>query len=260
MRFAVKGKVFNIECELEAFKPAILLELTTAFRELIARTVVARATSLHVPPVSIPNVNVIDPDAEVAVDRINATGVFVNRNTLPAVLTTLSKIVGTTLLNKHIDDVVGEVVEKLRDLERDDVLRENILPPLELVDGALHDRRLKKTLPLEVYGDDALATMLFKIVPVIVSTGRPVVALFEKPESVLTPVHQVVFAKYLERVMESARESAQPVYVVVTTDSPYIAAGFKNAKTYYLKFAEGRIVSEETAYTAVFSLATCLLL
>jgi hypothetical protein len=179
-----------------------------------------------------------------------------------------------SVLRKVVEDTVKTLKEETH---REEVSSESILPlrieACEEVQGAVggeyefefklsvEDTRLKKTVPLYSVSTSISSLMLFKLIMLALSLTRPVFMVIEEPEYALAPVQQVILARFIEKALEAARKSGvQPIYVIITTHSPYIAVGFKEPVTFYFKYAKNAFTNEKTWPVRLFGLASMLLM
>ena len=179
-----------------------------------------------------------------------------------------------SILRKVVEDTVKTLQEKTR---REEVSPENILPlsieaceeAQRAVEGeyelelglSVEDARLKKTVPHYSVSTSISSLMLFKLIILALSLTKPVFMVIEEPEYALAPVQQVILAQFIERALEVARKrGVQPIYIIITTHSPYIAVGFKEPVTLYFKYAKNVFTSEKTWPVRLFGLASMLLM
>jgi hypothetical protein len=126
---------------------------------------------------------------------------------------------------------------------------------------SVEDTRLKKTVPHYSVSTSISSLMLFKLIVLALSLTKPVFMVIEEPEYALAPVQQVVLARFMEKALEVAKKSGvQPIYVIITTHSPYIAAGFKEPVTFYFKYVKDVFTSEKAWPVRLFGLASMLLM
>jgi len=144
-----------------------------------------------------------------------------------------------------------EFIRSLRDAfsEKDynEVIVENLFPlDVEVTcenknrSFKLHvkDNRLKNFIE-ESLSSSAIASVLtFKLLQLFIATPltggeKYKIIVIEEPEEALSPPQQVFFSSYIDRAMEISREQKIPLFVIITTHSPYIAMTPENVDTYY---------------------------
>jgi hypothetical protein len=179
-----------------------------------------------------------------------------------------------SVLRKVVEDTVNMLREETR---REEVFPENILPlrieaceeAQKAVEGeyelefglSVEGTRLKKAVPHYSVSTSISSLMLFKLIVLALSLTKPVFMVIEEPEYALAPVQQVVLAQFIEKALEVAKKSGvQPIYVIITTHSPYIAAGFKEPVTFYFKYVKDVFTSEKAWPVRLFGLASMLLM
>lgn len=110
------------------------------------------------------------------------------------------------------------------------------------------DRRFMRTIEREYVSTSVIAPLLFEYVTAFLSLPETKVLVVEEPEESMTPLQQVLFARYLEEALaRSAELTDRDAYVVVTTHSPYISNSFEKATVKYFHYdtAKKKIVVED---------------
>lgn len=147
---------------------------------------------------------------------------------------------------------MNEIASKIRE-ELKSEIEETAIMPLEfyvksLWDVDVIDRRFKITIPMNTSSTSIIAPMLFEFVTAFLSVPESRLLIIEEPEESMTPLQQVVFAKYLESAVGYVNSEwvDKKAYVLVTTHSPYISMSFtEKVPIYYFGFEKGKIIIEE---------------
>lgn len=166
---------------------------------------------------------------------------------------------------KELESVVEGIVAELGDMFKDVASARDAITPLAVriedpkkLRLDIRDRRFKKTVRSEAVSTSVIAPLLFDLVTVFLS--QPAgdeeqnygIIVIEEPEENMTPLQQVVFARYLERAVKKSMElTGCEAYVIVTTYSPYIAFAFsKDVPVKYFGYdvSKGKVVVEDKPF------------
>lgn len=86
-----------------------------------------------------------------------------------------------------------------------------------------------------------------------IASGKYKVLVVDKPERELDPVQQATFMRALSAMLEEARKAGTPpAFVVIATDSPYVALATENAEHYYFARLPSGAISVERNATRPF--------
>ncbi|MCC6016453.1 MAG: ATP-binding protein [Desulfurococcaceae archaeon] len=107
--------------------------------------------------------------------------------------------------------------------------------------------------------------LLFKVLALAMAVPKPKLIFVEEPEYALAPIQQVILARFIEEVLNRARELGHNTYIILVTHSPYIALGMRraeNTKVYYFMYSKrkGKFKAEEAWPAREFALASLLML
>lgn len=159
---------------------------------------------------------------------------------------------------KELDNVLKQIVKKFpMEFSNIDIARKSIMPIriVKLIvddygfpsDLSIEDTRFSKEIRIGTISTSVIAPILFEFVTAYLSSGGDKILVIEEPEESMTPIQQVVFAKYLEAIVKKSMKMTRTrTYVIVTTHSPYIAYAFsKEVPIKYFGFSENKILVED---------------
>lgn len=166
---------------------------------------------------------------------------------------------------KELEGVIEDVIRDLKDVIGEIVVTSQAIIPLDVsienpeeLELTIYDRRFKRTISVETVSTSIIAPMLFDLVTAFLSQhggkerGCQGIVVIEEPEEGMTPLQQVVFARYLERATKKSMElTGCENYVVITTHSPYIAYAFSSdvqIKYFGFDSSKNKIVVEDKPF------------
>jgi predicted ATP-dependent endonuclease of OLD family len=163
-------------------------------------------------------------------------------------------------LHQLAEKLEEEFVRSLRDAfsEKDynEVIVENLFPLDVDVKCDIKNRSFKlyvKDSRLKIFIEESLSSsaiasvLTFKLLQLFIATPliggeKYKIMVIEEPEEALSPPQQVFFSSYIDRAMKISREQKIPLFVIITTHSPYIAMTPENVDIYYFYYDPNRNV------------------
>jgi len=158
-----------------------------------------------------------------------------------------------------LDNVKSEIEAKLRRIETSkvrDVSIDNVLPINVNIDCKgfkerrrleidVRDYRLGKKISVEHVSSAIAAITTLKLIMCFLSmlTDRQFkILVVEEPEEAMSPPQQVLFMMFIRKALDEVKRLVpdKPVFIVITTHSPYITTSVSDVDTYYFYFDRER--------------------
>lgn len=173
----------------------------------------------------------------------------------------------TTLWNEQ-ERIINEVMKELKDLFEDHGKVKSAIMPLTVaiqgdkrVDTIIYDRRFNTRIEASGVSTSVIAPLLFDYVTSFCGIPGDKVLVIKEPEESITPLQQVVFAKYLVSIIDKNKELLRDrIYVVLTIHSSYILAFSEKTLIKFFNYdpVEKKIVVENKPYKS-YALAEAIL-
>lgn len=151
------------------------------------------------------------------------------------------------LFSRVLSDLVNEIKGSVK---ADEINEANLFPlKVEVIcdeerDVKVEDVRLGVRFDSSKVSSSIASAMLFNIYKAFLameSRKKYRILVIEEPEESMAPPQQALFSRFIEATLNELKGELPPVFVIITTHSPYIPGSFSKdiADTYYFRFDPG---------------------